>query len=313
VRVRTPLVATPSGDRALRIGVTICAMLISVVAVVVYGGGAPGAPSSDSWVYLAAGERLNAGHPLYALSPGDRPVELMPPYWSAPLLSPPPIAVVWRPLALLGEPAMFLWWGACMAASAWLLARMLRLARPLELVLVAAIAPFVAVNAWSGNANALLIPLLVVTYSSGVGVAVAAAAAVKLGPVLLMPWVFVTRRREVTVAVVAGALIGAVSIIGAGMDSWIDWLRVIPESAPSPQSIAGTFGIPPALVVLACGIAAAVAAVILRDRPRASFAVACLLVVAATPALYVQGWALLAAPLAIGASLVSSTLVGAES
>jgi hypothetical protein len=43
----------------------------------------PTTTGSDAWNYLAAGERLNAGHPLYALSAGDRPVPLAPPYWSA--------------------------------------------------------------------------------------------------------------------------------------------------------------------------------------------------------------------------------------
>src|SRR5205823_2342351 len=31
---------------------------------------------TDSSTYYAAGQRLNAGHPLYALSPGDREVPL---------------------------------------------------------------------------------------------------------------------------------------------------------------------------------------------------------------------------------------------
>src|SRR5439155_1700663 len=61
-------------------------------------GFAPAVPGSDAWNYLAAGERLNAGHPLYSISPGDRPIQLLPPYWTVPLLAPPPIAVVWRPL-----------------------------------------------------------------------------------------------------------------------------------------------------------------------------------------------------------------------
>jgi hypothetical protein len=47
-------------------------------------------------VYLAAGERLNAGHQLYALMPGNRPVDIHPPFWTVPLLSPPPIAVLFR-------------------------------------------------------------------------------------------------------------------------------------------------------------------------------------------------------------------------
>ena len=56
--------------------------------------------------YLAAGERLNAGHNLYAFGAGDRPIILDPQYWTVPLLSPPPIAVLWRSLALLGTGAM---------------------------------------------------------------------------------------------------------------------------------------------------------------------------------------------------------------
>ena len=69
----------------------------------------PTRPGSDAWNYLAAGERLNAGHPLYALSAGRPTVPLAPPYWSVPLLAPPPIAVLWRPLALLGDASMVLW------------------------------------------------------------------------------------------------------------------------------------------------------------------------------------------------------------
>ncbi len=283
----------------IRLTALVAAVTASAAAVAAYGD-PPGAPTTDAWVYLAAGERLNAGHPLYALSAGDRPVVLMPPYWSAPLLSPPPIAVLWRPLALLGEPSMLIWWVACMAASAWLLVlALLRSGLP-ELVLVAAIAPFVAVNAWSGNAHALVIPLLVATYETGTGIAVAAASAVKLSPALLVPWVVVERRREALVAALAAVAIVMISFVGAGLDSWIDRLRVLEGSTPSPQSLAGLLGASPTLVALGCGLAACAAAVLLRGRSRVSFAIACLLVVAATPALYVQGWALLAAPLAVG-------------
>ena len=56
----------------------------------------------DAFTYLSAGERLNAGHLLYALSPGDRPVGLHPPFWTVPLVSPPPIAVVFRLFAVFG-------------------------------------------------------------------------------------------------------------------------------------------------------------------------------------------------------------------
>ena len=39
--------------------------------------------------YRAAGDRLNIGHDLYRLVPGDLPVLTIPGLYSAPLLSPP--------------------------------------------------------------------------------------------------------------------------------------------------------------------------------------------------------------------------------
>ena len=64
-------------------------------------------------VELPRGRRaLERRAPALCPRPGDRNVPLAPPYWSVPLLAPPPIAVLWRPLALLGEPAMALWAGA---------------------------------------------------------------------------------------------------------------------------------------------------------------------------------------------------------
>ena len=102
---------------------TVAWLVLVAVAVAVWVatfqafGFAPAVSGSDAWNYLAAGERLNAGHLLYALSPGDRPIAVLPPYWTVPLLAPPPIAVVWRPLAVLGDPAMTLWAGAGLLAT----------------------------------------------------------------------------------------------------------------------------------------------------------------------------------------------------
>jgi len=71
----------------------------------------------DSFTYLAAGERLNAGHSLYALVPGDRPVDMHPPLWTVPFLSPPPMGVLVRPFALLpGDSGAYAWWAACLVA-----------------------------------------------------------------------------------------------------------------------------------------------------------------------------------------------------
>ncbi len=81
----------------------------------------------DAITYLAAGERLNAGHDLYALVAGDRRIWVNPPYWTVPLLSPPPIAVVWRPLAALpNEWGIGIWWIANVATIAAVVAGLLR-------------------------------------------------------------------------------------------------------------------------------------------------------------------------------------------
>jgi hypothetical protein len=113
----------------------------------------PTAIGTDASNYFAAGQRLNAGHPLYALSPGDREVPLNPPYWSVPLLSPPFLAVVWRPLAALGEAAMVGWWlaglGTVIVLTAWLILR----GSPIRNALLALLFPALAMAAWSGNVH----------------------------------------------------------------------------------------------------------------------------------------------------------------
>src|SRR5690242_8765336 len=76
----------------------------------------------DTFVYLAAGERLNAGHRLYALSPGDRPIPVNPPFFDSPFVSPPFAAVPFRALALLPtDVVLALWWVVCFAAMAGVL------------------------------------------------------------------------------------------------------------------------------------------------------------------------------------------------
>jgi hypothetical protein len=72
----------------------------------------PAVIGSDPANYYAAGQRLNLGHPLYGpLQPGDIPVPGYPSIYPAPLLSPPLLAVAWRPLALLPfDVATTAWW-----------------------------------------------------------------------------------------------------------------------------------------------------------------------------------------------------------
>src|SRR4051812_6903389 len=203
-------------------------------------GFTPGVQGSDAWNYLAAGERLNAGHPLYALTAGDRPIPLAPPYWTVPLLSPPPIAVIWRPLALLGDPAMTLWATAglltTLAVVGWLLAR----GGLTVAVLIAAMAAPLALQSLAGNANGFLFAALVLAWlfrarPTMAGALIALTIAVKLTPVLLLIWLIASRRwRALAATIGALVVVGVVSLFGAGIQNHLDWLASVPHSAPVP-------------------------------------------------------------------------------
>ncbi len=250
----------------------------------------PATSGSDAWNYLAAGERLNAGHPLYALSPGDRPVPLAPPYWSVPLLAPPPIAVAWRPLALLGDPAMTLWAGAGLVVTLVTAGALLAGGGLAVAGIIALMSAPLALQSLSGNVNGLLFGALVVAWLARdrapiVGSLVAAAIAVKLSPILLLVWLASARRwRAVGATFVALAAIGVLSVAGAGLQNHVDWLASVPKSAPAPQSIAALTGLPSIAVLVLLGVV--VALVGLRGDERLTFSVAVVAAGLASPALY---------------------------
>jgi hypothetical protein len=284
--------------RAVLIGLTV------TVWIAAYGvfGFRPTRVYGDAWNYLAAGERLNAGHPLYALSPGDRAIELIPPYWSVPLLSPPPIAVAWRPLAPLGDLAMVLWALACLATT--LVGQAILLVKGNLRVALAAtvLAAPLAIQGLSGNVNGLFFGALLAAWFLRdrpllVGSVVALGAAVKLTPALLAIWLVKARRwRALAATVAAGAVIGLVSLLGAGIDNHIDWLRSVPTSQPAPGSLATFFGVSP-LVVLVALTAIAILVARLGDE-RWAFAAAILATTLSSPALYLGHLGLAAAALA---------------
>lgn len=269
----------------------------AVVAWAAFGWD-PTRVGGDAWNYLAAGERLNAGHDLYALGPTDRPVPVMPPYWSAPLLAPPPIAVAWRPLALLGDSSMVLWSVACLAV---VILAVVALARggPASFAPVALLATPIALTALSGNFGALQLASLVALWTWRdrpilVGALLACVVAVKLTPLTLVVWLLATGRLKALLAFgAAGTAIVAVSVVGAGADAWREWVDVARAAAPSPLAIASitglsTFGV---FVIL---LAATVGVGTLR-RDQLTFVVAVIAGCLATPALYFQALAPLAA------------------
>lgn len=276
-------------------------VLVGVVYEMVPDG--PFRPGGDVWVYAAAGERLNAGHGLYALGAGDREVPLNPPYWTVPLLSPPPIAVLWRPLASVGPSAWALWWLAGVVCSLAVAVAILVRGRPPAIVGLFLLGAALTQTVLSGNAAAFVMPLTFAAWAfrrhpALIGLAVAAATAVKLTPVLLCLWLLWSRRwRALAVTIAAGAAILAVTLVGAGVEPFQAWWRSLPGQSPSPGSLASMLGYPAvaaaALVVVVAvatmaGLSGARRRGSMADRSAdgAAFAVAVVAATVATPALW---------------------------
>jgi len=201
---------------------------------------------ADASVYYAAGERLNAGHELYAISPGDRAIPLLPEYGMYPLLSPPLMAVIFRPLALLPiELARGVWVAAQIVVVAVTIAVLARdrgsavtailLSLGLGLTVVGNVNTFVlagAVVAWRYRAR------------PHVGALVALLAAVKLLPIALLSFMIAQRDgRHLTWFAVGGTLAASLSIVGAGWDAHVMYLEVVRTAPPQPGSFADVTGI----------------------------------------------------------------------
>lgn len=127
---------------------------------------APGSelrPFTDAWTYLAAGERLNDGHPLYRLGLGDREVDGYPESFPTPLVSPPFIAVIWRPIAAINA-GFGLWilrcWMSLLGTIAYLVLRIGPVALLVALLLAVPIGEQLAV----ANVSALFPAALVATW-----------------------------------------------------------------------------------------------------------------------------------------------------
>jgi glycosyl transferase family 87 len=293
VRVVDPASGSFRVATMLRAAIWVVLVAVSIVVwAIVFRvlGFAPMTAGSDAWNYLAAGERLNAGHALYALSPGDRVVFLAPPYWTVPLLAPPPVAVAWRPLALLGEPAMVLWGVGALIATVAVTIPLLIRGGGVVAGIIAVMSPSLAIQALAGNVNGFLLGALVLVWllrdhPKIAGGLLAVAIAVKLTPVVVLVWAVGSRQWRLVAGSVGGlVVIGAVSLLGGGLQNHLDWLASVPASVPSPTSIAGLLGIPSTVVLVACAVVAL--AVGYRADDRVGFSVAVVAAALASPALY---------------------------
>jgi hypothetical protein len=295
----------------LSIGLAV-GTLLAIVALRFPFGLIPG----DAFTYLAAGERLNAGHVLYGLSPGDRPMPVEPPYWTVPLMSPPIIGVVWRPLAaFVGEPAVGLWWilHIISVTTAFILIARRRPVLASAALLILAF-PF-AYELSVGNLNGFILLGLVLVWRESVrgrerptGVLSGVLASFKVTPALLVWWL-VTARRWLAVrwAVATGLVILGVSLLGAGIGAHLDYLEVMRSkaaSAPYPASIGGIaafLGVRSDvadLLPLTALLAGTVGIWLLRHRPDRAFQLAVVTMVVGSPTVSISWYGLMLATLA---------------
>ncbi len=285
-------------------------VLVAVQIVYFQRGLVPGDAIND----LAAGERLNDGHPLYALSAGDRAADINPDYWRIPLVSPPLIAVLWRPLALLGDLALWLWWGVQVAALLTAVAMLLREAPILTATALLPLSLSFTYEFAVGNVNSFILLGLLIgwrAFATGrlatSGTLAAIGAALKVTPIFLGWWAVVAGGRRALVALVGAGLVALlVSLVGAGLGNHLAYVRALAGGAASfsPLSLGGMLrfvGVPESLgrIVVAAVVVGAVLLVWrLRERPGRGFQVAVVTMIVASPAVSINWFVLLLALLA---------------
>jgi hypothetical protein len=249
---------------------------------------------SDTSNYVAAGERLAAGHEVYALEPVDRPVPLdNAPQWTVPLLSPPSIAVMnlWV-VALPDGVRLYPTWAIGLAATIALGLLIAALAPPLLLLVAVQLIPGLAITAWSGNVNAVIAPVLVAAWfgvrsprrwvQAASGAAIAIATGVKIGPVLVAIWLVAQGRRAATIGLLAtGAALFGLTTLVAGLSSWVEYFDIAREAAaePAPLSLPGLLeragiGGPLAAASIPTMVVAVGVAILAFRHHRAAFALA---------------------------------------
>ena len=309
-----PAVLFGAGLRLLR--AVLIALPLGIVAVLclawLSGGGHPG----DAGTLMAAGERLNAGHRLYALSPGDSPVMLNPPYWTVPLLSPPLLAVVSRPFAALpGGLGAYAWWVAMMVCTVVSLLLLLSRAPLRTSVGIALLSIPMAVQLMVGNVDSLLLLGTIGVWwlsqrgrPGAAGFVAGLMFVTKLTPFPIVWWLVVSRRwRSVRAACAAVAVGLAVSLVGAGFDNhlaYLDVIRTTNQAGTTVGSLAGigrSLGLPPELarwLPVGAGLVALAVMALYRRRPRVTYATAVFACVFGSPSIAFHTPALLLAALA---------------
>jgi hypothetical protein len=226
---------------------------------------------TDVGTYFAAGQRLDAGHEIYALAPGDRPVPIWPPYWTVPLVGPPTIAVLWAPLAAALPPliSIYGWWLAVLATTAAIYLRTIRRGPGLVVVAAGLLSLSTIITAFSGNVNGLLIGATAAIWfvAQGprttrrdilIGILIALTTSLKITPVVFGFWlVALGRWRAIAAAAAAGAVLVLVTVAVAGPEIVPTYFRLAADTAAggvTSSSVGGILqaaGLPQAIVVAA--------------------------------------------------------------
>jgi alpha-1,2-mannosyltransferase len=252
-------------------------------------------------------------------------------------LYPPPVAALFAPFALLfptdPRAANWLWAAIGAAILVWSVLRIAALERIGEcypmfadrgrwwLVAAAFAFPPVVDELVVGNVHLLLLGLLTLAWvglRSGsaaargqalAGASIGVASAVKVFPGLLLVWLLLQRRFASVGWAVAGAVAFAlVALPLTGLESWREYPTVLANLGPTPEAIdalAPTNWLTPLLgftlarvLVTLAGLGILVA--VRRADLRLSFAVAVVVAVLVTPAMYTSYLSIFVLPLLLG-------------
>jgi len=257
--------------------------------------GAPGSPLrpfTDAMTYLAAGDRLNLGHDLYRLRPGDLPVDLYPELFPVPMVGPPIMGVIFRPLAAI-DVGLAIWVIACWAAILGTIAYLVDKVGILAVVVCIALSLSIGEQLAAGNVASFFPLLLLVAWRTREraipGMAIGLMAAAKLAPLAMAGWLIGARNWRALVALaVTLVAAGLACLVFAGWENTIDYLRVLATVSPSTFSISSALGVSWASYAVLVG--GSLLAIAVARWPRISFIVGILAMTFGTPALYGSGF-----------------------
>jgi hypothetical protein len=291
--------------------------------------------SAEQWgydftFYWTAAWQLLHGQPIYSAAQLVRPYV---PQAQVGFLYPPPVAALFAPFAILfpTDPGAANWlWAAIGAAIlVWSILRVADLERIGEryrmlagpgrwwLVASAFAFPPVVDELVVGNVHLLLLGLLTLAWvgirTAGrarlAGAPIGVASIVKVFPGLLVVWLLLQRRYASVGWAIAGAVVfSVVALPLTGLEAWREYPTVLANLGPTPEAVDALaptnwlapllgFAIARVLVTLAgLGILVAVR----RADLRLGFAVAVVVSVLITPAMYTSYLSIFVLPLLLG-------------